>query len=92
MAEALERLAAVEQQVQALAGLLDQSRGREDALQAEVRRLQQNEQTRTVGGGSHGPGTVDTRSLGKPDTFTGEERKFHDWKTLVKAYCSCLSH
>eukprot|EP00971_Amphidinium_carterae_P019976 393644-Amphidinium_carterae.1 len=83
MAEALERLGAVEQQVQALAGLLEQSRGREDMLQSELRRLrEQHEQTRPVGAVSHGPGTVDTRSLGKPDTFMGEERKFHDWKTL----------
>ena len=34
---------------------------------------------------------VDTRLLGKPDTFNGEEAKWADWKVLFKAYTSVVS-
>ena len=36
------------------------------------------------GGGHHGFG-IDTRMLGRPDTFDGSESKWVDWRTVMKA-------
>ena len=34
---------------------------------------------------------VDTRTLGRPDVYHGEEQKWPDWKTILKAYCGVVS-
>ncbi|CAK0805864.1 unnamed protein product, partial [Prorocentrum cordatum] len=34
---------------------------------------------------------VDTRALGKPDMFMGEEHKWNDWKEIFKAYCGVVN-
>ena len=34
---------------------------------------------------------IDTRTLGKPDIYTGDENKWQDWKVVVKAYCSVVN-
>ena len=39
------------------------------------------------GGGPHGFG-IDTRMLGRPDTFDGSESKWGDWRTVMKAYAA----
>ena len=39
------------------------------------------------GGGHHGFG-IDTRMLGRPDTFDGSESKWDDWSTVMKAYAA----
>ena len=39
------------------------------------------------GGGPHGFG-IDTRMLGRPDTFDGSESKWGDWSTVTKAYAA----
>ena len=39
------------------------------------------------GGGPHGFG-IDTRMLGRPDTFDGSESKWSDWSTVMKAYAA----
>ena len=39
------------------------------------------------GGGHHGFG-IDTRMLGRPDTFDGSESKWGDWSTVMKAYAA----
>eukprot|EP00971_Amphidinium_carterae_P130975 2594777-Amphidinium_carterae.1 len=36
-------------------------------------------------------GTVDTRALGKPEVFEGNEAKWHDFRVVFKAYCACLN-
>eukprot|EP00971_Amphidinium_carterae_P020250 399122-Amphidinium_carterae.1 len=36
-------------------------------------------------------GTVDTRALGKPEVFEGNETKWHDFRVVFKAYCSCVN-
>ena len=38
-------------------------------------------------GGPHGFG-IDTRMLGRPDTFDGSESKWGDWSTVMKAYAA----
>eukprot|EP00971_Amphidinium_carterae_P007088 140241-Amphidinium_carterae.1 len=40
-------------------------------------------------GGTLASGTVDTRALGKPEVFEGNETKWHDFRVVFKAYCSC---
>ena len=39
---------------------------------------------------------IDTRILGKPDTFNGEESKWKDWSVVTKTYagvvCPALAH
>ena len=39
------------------------------------------------GGGPHGFG-IDTRMLGRPDTFDGSESKWSDWSTVMKAHAA----
>ena len=39
------------------------------------------------GGGPSGFG-IDTRMLGRPDTFDGSESKWGDWSTVMKAYAA----
>ncbi len=34
---------------------------------------------------------IDTRTLGKPDTFHCEELKWPDWCVILKAYCGVVS-
>eukprot|EP00971_Amphidinium_carterae_P313387 6228017-Amphidinium_carterae.1 len=70
---------------------------REQALQGQVQQLtaqlagaQQVGGTAPGGGTSAtGAGTVDTRALGKPEIFEGAETKWHDFRVVFKAYCSC---
>eukprot|EP00971_Amphidinium_carterae_P127148 2519296-Amphidinium_carterae.1 len=70
---------------------------REAALQTQVQNLtaqlmttQQTGGAASVGGTSAtGAGTVDTRTLGKPEVFEGAEVKWHDFRVVFKAYCSC---
>eukprot|EP00971_Amphidinium_carterae_P294282 5843191-Amphidinium_carterae.1 len=72
---------------------------REQALQGQVQNLTmqltsaQQAGGATSGGGTSaaGVGTVDTRSLGKPEVFEGVEAKWHDFRFIFKAYCSCLN-
>ena len=60
---------------------------REGVLQAEVQRL-----SAAVTTGATAPrSTIDTRTLGKPDTFSGEPGKWGDWKTVMTAYCAVIS-
>ena len=34
---------------------------------------------------------IDTRLLGKPETFVGEEAKFKDWTTITRSYCALVN-
>eukprot|EP00971_Amphidinium_carterae_P170813 3385187-Amphidinium_carterae.1 len=73
---------------------------REQALQVTVQNLtaqlttaqQQGGGAASAGGTlATGAGTVDTRALGKPDVFEGVEAKWHDFRVVFKAYCSCVN-
>eukprot|EP00971_Amphidinium_carterae_P100859 1995579-Amphidinium_carterae.1 len=72
---------------------------REAALQREVQNLNvqltsaQQAGGAASGGGTSatGAGTVDTRALGKPEVFEGVEAKWHDFRVVFKAYCSCVN-
>eukprot|EP00971_Amphidinium_carterae_P204450 4057157-Amphidinium_carterae.4 len=73
---------------------------REQALQVTVQNLttqltiaqQQAGGAVPVGGTlATGTGTVDTRALGKPEVFEGNEAKRHDFRVVFKAYCSCVN-
>ena len=88
MAEAaLEaRLQQLEQQLRTVDAAFMDSTRREALLQAEVLRI-----STATGSLSAAPrSTIDTRTLGKPDTFNGEAGKWSDWKTVMTAYCSVL--
>ena len=61
--------------------------GREVLLQAEVQRLS----TAAATGSTAPRSTIDTRTLGKPDTFSGEQGRWSDWKTVMTAYCAVIS-
>ena len=46
----------------------------------------------TAGSSSTNPTmTVDTRSIGKPDSFKGDPKEYADWSFVFKAYMSCIS-
>ena len=62
----------------------------EAALQAAVAQVGQltaaaPPATGGTGGGANGFG-IDTRMLGRPDSFDGTEAKWSDWSTVLKAY------
>ncbi|CAK0826156.1 unnamed protein product [Prorocentrum cordatum] len=90
-----ERVQALEQQMIALAQELQNRQQRENDLTAEVQRLGRVAEARPrVDGPVPQPraeSIVDTRTLGKPDVFTGEEHKWNDWKVIFKAYCGVVS-
>ena len=60
---------------------------REVVLQAAVQRLSVAATT----GATAPRSTIDTRTLGKPDTFSGEQGRWSDWKTVTTAYCAVIS-
>ena len=37
------------------------------------------------------PGLIDTRTLGKPETFKGDANEFADWQFIFKSYMSCVN-
>ncbi|CAK0888783.1 unnamed protein product [Prorocentrum cordatum] len=90
-----ERVQALEQQMIALAQELQNRQQRENDLTAEVQRLGRVAEARPrVDGPMPQPraeSLVDTRTLGKPDVFTGEEHKWNDWKVIFKAYCGVVN-
>ncbi|CAK0860738.1 unnamed protein product, partial [Prorocentrum cordatum] len=90
-----ERAQALEQQMIALAQELQNRQQRENDLTAEVQRLGRVAEARPrVDGPVPQPraeSLVDTRTLGKPDVFTGEEHKWNDWKVIFKAYCGVVN-
>ncbi|CAK0830057.1 unnamed protein product [Prorocentrum cordatum] len=90
-----ERVHALEQQMIALAQELQNRQQRENDLTAEVQRLGRVAEARPrVDGPVPQPraeSLVDTRALGKPDVFTGEEHKWNDWKVIFKAHCGVVN-
>ncbi|CAK0885065.1 unnamed protein product [Prorocentrum cordatum] len=89
-----ERVQALEQQMIALAQELQNRQQRENDLTAEVQRLGRVAEARPRVDGPvlqpRAESLVDTRTLGKPDVFTGEEHKWNDWKVIFKAYCGVV--
>jgi hypothetical protein len=83
-----ERFLQLETALQSVTSALTQANAREHSLTAEVQRL--GAIATPVGGPPPTQTKVDTRTLGKPDMFTGEEQKWQDWKTVVSAYCSVV--
>ena len=83
-----DRIGQLEEALRTMATSLQQAEGREQQLTVEVQRLGQVAQAPPP------PATpaaaqrtgVDTRTLGKPDTYHGEEAKWQDWKTVLMAY------
>jgi hypothetical protein len=86
-----QRLAALEQQLQALNAALSAAATREGELRTEVVRLG-SVPAGSTGATARSTGTIDTRSLGKPDHFDGDEKKWEDWKVVMLAYCSVLDN
>eukprot|EP00971_Amphidinium_carterae_P155920 3091171-Amphidinium_carterae.1 len=87
------------EQIQELVTRIQTMEAREQALQGQVQNLTtqlataQQQTTTTAGpvGGTSASGTVDTRALGKPEVFEGAEAKWHDFRVVFKAYCSCVN-
>jgi hypothetical protein len=69
-------MAGLEQQLQALTTTLTAASTRETELRQEVVRLGTLPAAAVTAPRSSG--TIDTRSLGKPDHFDGEEKKWED--------------
>ncbi|CAK0838042.1 unnamed protein product, partial [Prorocentrum cordatum] len=86
---------ALEQQMMALAQELQNRQQRENDLTAEVQRLGRVAEARPRVDGPvlqpRAESLVDTRTLGKPDVFTGEEHKWNDRKVIFKAYCGVVN-
>ena len=81
---------------------LNAVQAREAAVVAELRALQAAAAPVPAGrgadddiggrlGGHEARTMIDTRTLGKPDIYTGDENKWQDWKVVVKAYCSVVN-
>ncbi|CAK0865359.1 unnamed protein product, partial [Prorocentrum cordatum] len=90
-----ERVQALEQQMMAMAQELQNRQQRDNDLTAEVQRLGRAAEARPRVEGPvlqpRAESLVDTRTLGKPDVFTGEEHKWNVWKVIFKAYCGVVN-
>ncbi|CAK0863719.1 unnamed protein product, partial [Prorocentrum cordatum] len=74
---------------------LENRQNRDNELMAEVQR-----RGRVAAGGAQPPAAVAahrvdslvaTRTLGKPDVFTGENHKWNDWKVIFRTYCAVVN-
>eukprot|EP00971_Amphidinium_carterae_P065912 1306183-Amphidinium_carterae.1 len=89
----LEQVQEIVIRIQAMEARQAEGIDRERVLQGTV----QNLTTQLAGrapvpvGGTLATDTVDTRALGKPEIFEGNETKWHDFRVVFKAYCSCLN-
>ena len=84
-----DRMQQLERALQSVTATLTAANAREHNLTVEVQRL--GAAPAPVDGQPSVRQTkVDTRTLGKPHMFTGEEQKWQDWKTVVSAYCSVV--
>eukprot|EP00971_Amphidinium_carterae_P012579 247496-Amphidinium_carterae.1 len=84
--------------IQAMEAREADGRAREQVLQSTVQNLtnemarqQQQVATPAPAVSTFATGTVDTRALGKPKVFEGNETKWHDFRVVFKAYCACLN-
>eukprot|EP00971_Amphidinium_carterae_P165081 3272369-Amphidinium_carterae.1 len=80
--------------IQAMEAREQEGRARDQMLHTTVQDLTAQLATRTVSlppGSQQLAGTVDTRALGKPEVFEGNDTKWHDFRVVFKAYCSCVN-
>ena len=92
-----DRFAALEQRLSSTIGEIQRLSTSEQSLIAEVTRLSHArpppppEPSFVPVPGSAASYGIDTRTLGKPDIFHGEDVKWADWRVIVKAYYSAVS-
>eukprot|EP00971_Amphidinium_carterae_P206477 4097243-Amphidinium_carterae.1 len=84
--------------IQAMEAREEDGRAREQVLHGTVQDLtnrlatqQQQIATPAPAASTFATGTVDTWALGKPEVFEGNEAKWHDFRVVFKAYCSCVN-
>ena len=86
--QAVQQFAAMQVQQAQTEQQLREAREREAAATAKGFRAGKG----GVAGGASGGGPsgfgIDTRMLGRPDTFDGSESKWGDWSTVMKAYAA----
>ena len=86
--QAVQQLAAMQVQQAQTEQQLREAREREAAATGKgVRAGKGGVAGGASGGGPSGFG-IDTRMLGRPDTFDGSESKWGDWSTVMKAYAA----
>ena len=85
-----ERLLQLEGALQNVTAALNSANAREHSLTVEVQRLGAVATPVASQPDARQQTKVDTRTLVRPDMFTGEEQKWQDWKTVVSAYCSVV--
>ncbi len=89
-----DRIGQLEVQLQQSIGELQRLQTSERQLIGEVTRLRSpptpspQQAAQAAVGAMAG---IDTRTLGKPDTFRGEEANWADWRVIAKAYFSVVS-
>eukprot|EP00971_Amphidinium_carterae_P079333 1569566-Amphidinium_carterae.1 len=97
-----EQLQELVGRIQAMEAGEAEGRAREQTLHASLQSLttqlataqqqaqQQQQQAATAAASTAGvqqpAGTVDTRALGKPEVFEGNETKWHDFRVVFKTY------
>ena len=91
-----ERFAQVEARLAATIGEIQRLSSSEATLVTEVTRLRAVRASQAPPQSASLPGSaayygIDTRTLGKPDIFHGEDVKWADWRVIMKAYCSVVS-
>lgn len=106
MDEVRQQLVALAQRLEAAEGEILRQRARaESAEQVALAAQQAAADAQAAGGAETGTATgainaggpherrplVDTRVLGKPDSFDGAQEKWRDWSTILKAYCTVAS-
>ena len=88
--ELIEQNRVLSQQQQDLAARFDQAGVTIQQLQTELQ--QQRVADIRVRGGGPAAGGIDTRNLGKPETFDGEAAKWRDWSLVLRSCISAVDH
>ena len=88
VATADSRAQAAEARAQAAEGLANQAGATAQAAQAAATAAAA--QAQSAPAPSRGSG-LDTRTLGRPDSFNGDEKSWGDWSVVVRAYCGVVN-
>eukprot|EP00971_Amphidinium_carterae_P331202 6464626-Amphidinium_carterae.1 len=81
----------MEQMQRTLQALLERQGALEQELLTTRGQQQQQQQQAQAAQQNVRSGVIDTRTLSRPDTFTGDHTKWRDWRAVMKAYTGAIS-
>eukprot|EP00971_Amphidinium_carterae_P087465 1730551-Amphidinium_carterae.1 len=88
-------MAEMEQMQRTLQALMERQGALEQKFltaRSQQQQAQQQQQQQAQAAQQHvRPGIIDTRTLSRPETFTGDHTKWRDWRAVMKAYTGAIS-